>query len=106
MGLAQHMGSSRPWDQTCDPCTGRRILNHWATKEVLISLLTYRQYHELQAMLFLFRSNSYSFTCAIVSGLAKFGVEPPGQLWTVSSFVSRQTALAALSQVKKLPFHT
>ena len=56
MGLAapQHMGSSRTRDQTCDPGTGRRILNHWATKEVLISLLTYRQYHELQAMFFLF----------------------------------------------------
>ena len=98
MGLAapQHVGSSRTRDQTCDPCTGRRILSHWATKEVLINLLTYGQYHELQAMLFLFLSNSYSFTCAIVSGLAKFRMEPPGQLWTVGSFDSRQTALAAL----------
>ena len=107
MGLAvpQHVGSSRTRDQTCDPRTCRRILNHWATKEVLISLLTYRQYHELQAMFFLFLSNSYSFTYAIVSGLAKFQMEPPGQLWTVGSFASRQTALATLRvRLRNFPF--
>ena len=31
----QHMGSSRTRDPTCVPCIGRRILNHWTTKEFL-----------------------------------------------------------------------
>ena len=30
----QHVGSSQTKDQTRVPCTGRQILNHWATKEV------------------------------------------------------------------------
>ena len=30
----QHVGSSRIGDQTHVPCTGRRILNHWMTREV------------------------------------------------------------------------
>ena len=29
-----HVGSSQTRDQTHVPCTGRQILNHWATKEV------------------------------------------------------------------------
>ena len=35
-GLAapQHVGSSWTRDQTCVPCTGRRILNHCTTREV------------------------------------------------------------------------
>ena len=28
------MGSSQTRDQTCVPCIGREILNHWTTKEV------------------------------------------------------------------------
>ena len=37
MGLVapRHMGSSRTRARTRDPCTGRRILNHCATKEAL-----------------------------------------------------------------------
>jgi len=31
----RHMGSSRSRDQTCVPCIGRWIVNHWTTKEVL-----------------------------------------------------------------------
>ena len=31
----RHEGSSWTRDQTCVPCIGRRILNHWATREVL-----------------------------------------------------------------------
>ena len=30
----QHVGSSQTRDQTCVPCTGRQILNHWTTREV------------------------------------------------------------------------
>jgi len=30
-----HVGSSQTRDQTCVPCTGRQILNHWTTREVL-----------------------------------------------------------------------
>ena len=30
----QHVGSSQTRDQTCVPCTGRRTLNHWTTREV------------------------------------------------------------------------
>ena len=30
----QHVGSSRTRDRTHVPCTGRQILNHWATREV------------------------------------------------------------------------
>ena len=35
MGLVapSHVGSSWTGDQTCVPCTGRWILNHWATRE-------------------------------------------------------------------------
>ena len=29
-----HMPSSQTKDQTCVPCTGRQILNHWITREV------------------------------------------------------------------------
>ena len=36
MGWAtsRHVGSSRTRDRTHVPCTGRQILNHWATREV------------------------------------------------------------------------
>ena len=39
-GLAapRHAGSSRTWDWTCVPCTGRRILYYWATREALNSI--------------------------------------------------------------------
>ena len=30
-----HVESSPTRDQTCVPCIGRRILNHWTTREVL-----------------------------------------------------------------------
>ena len=30
----QHVGSSQTRDQTCGPCIGRQILNHWTTREV------------------------------------------------------------------------
>ena len=30
----KHEGISWTRDQTCVPCIGRRILNHWATREV------------------------------------------------------------------------
>ena len=36
----QHVGSSHTRDQTCVPCIGRQILNHWNTREVLALLLT------------------------------------------------------------------
>ena len=29
-----HVESSQTRDRTCDPCIGRRIPNHWATREV------------------------------------------------------------------------
>ena len=37
MGLValRHVGSSQTRDQTCVPCTGMWILNHWTTREVL-----------------------------------------------------------------------
>ena len=40
MGLVApvHVGSSRTRDWTCVPCVGRWILNHWTTREVLLSL--------------------------------------------------------------------
>ena len=28
-----HVGSSQTRDRTCAPCTGRKILHHWATRE-------------------------------------------------------------------------
>ena len=31
----RHVGSSQTRDQTCVPCIGRWILNHWMTREVL-----------------------------------------------------------------------
>ena len=31
----RHVGSSRTRDRTCVPCTGRWILSHWTTREVL-----------------------------------------------------------------------
>ena len=36
MGLVAlcHVKSSWARDQTCEPCVGRRILNHWTTREV------------------------------------------------------------------------
>ena len=34
-------GSSRPRDQTCASCTGRKILYHWATREARRSFLEY-----------------------------------------------------------------
>ena len=33
--VRQHMESSQTRDQTRVPCTGRRILNHWTTREIL-----------------------------------------------------------------------
>ena len=40
MGLVapQHVVSSQTRYQACVPCTGRQILNHWTTREVLYSL--------------------------------------------------------------------
>ena len=34
-----HVGSSWTRDRTRVPCIGRRILNHWTTREVLINLI-------------------------------------------------------------------
>ena len=31
----RHVGSSRNTDQTCVPCIGRLILNHWITRDIL-----------------------------------------------------------------------
>ena len=31
----RHVGSSRNTDQTCVPCIGRLILNHWITRDSL-----------------------------------------------------------------------
>ena len=33
----QHVESSWTSNQTCAPCIGRQILNHWTTREVLFS---------------------------------------------------------------------
>ena len=38
----RHVGSSRTRDQTCVPCIGRQILNHWTAKEVLDSFMAYK----------------------------------------------------------------
>ena len=35
----QHVGSSRSRDQTCFPCTGRWILNHWTTRKAPVDSL-------------------------------------------------------------------
>ena len=35
----QHVGSSRTRARACVPCNGRRILNHCATREALVSLV-------------------------------------------------------------------
>ena len=35
----RHVGSSQTRDQTCDPCIGKQILNHWTTREVQILVL-------------------------------------------------------------------
>ena len=32
--VPQHVGSSWIRDQTCVPCIGRQVLNHWTTREV------------------------------------------------------------------------
>ena len=32
--VPRHVGSSQTRDRTCVPCIGRRILNHWTTREV------------------------------------------------------------------------
>ena len=37
--LLRPVGSSQNRDWTCVPCTGRRILNHWTTRQVLGILL-------------------------------------------------------------------
>ena len=34
----QPVGSSQTRDQTCVPCIGRRILNHWTNREVLCQI--------------------------------------------------------------------
>ena len=52
MGLAApwHVQSSRTSDQACVPCIGRRVLSHWAIREVLIAPLlsdTYPSKHAL-----------------------------------------------------------
>ena len=43
MGLAalQYVEFSQTRDRTCVPCTGRRILNHWTTREVLIVIFLF-----------------------------------------------------------------
>ena len=33
----RHVGSSQTKDQACVPCIGRLILNHWITRDVLIT---------------------------------------------------------------------
>ena len=33
----QHVGSSQTRDRTRVPCTGRQVLNHWTSREVLVS---------------------------------------------------------------------
>ena len=35
----RYMKSPKARDLTCVPCIGKRILNHWNTKEVLLLLL-------------------------------------------------------------------
>ena len=35
----QHVESSQTRDQTQVPCTGRQVLNHWATRDVLCVFL-------------------------------------------------------------------
>ena len=47
-GLAAlwHVGSSRTRDRSCVPCTGRRILNHCATREVPKQFLITTLYSE------------------------------------------------------------
>ena len=42
--IPQHVGSSQTRDQTCVPCTGRCILNHWTTREVTDS------YYKLESL--------------------------------------------------------
>ena len=37
----RHMESSQSGDQTCIPCAGRQILNHWTIREVSICLSVY-----------------------------------------------------------------
>ena len=34
LSCLQHVESSQTKDQTCDPCIGRQILNHWTTRQV------------------------------------------------------------------------
>ena len=61
MGLVVpwHVGSSRTRAQTCVPCTGRQILNHCATREVLKLILI--EVIRRTSALFLFpKSNQWS----------------------------------------------
>ena len=52
MGLValQHVRSSWIRDQTCVPCTGRQILNHWTTREVPLCLFLKNSQHGFQMM--------------------------------------------------------
>ena len=55
----QHMGSSRTRDRTRVPCTGRWILNHCATREVLKSFIKIPRINQSK-----FKTvNSYSIGC-------------------------------------------
>ena len=38
LSCSSHVGTSQTRNQTCVPCTGGWILNHWATREVLYKL--------------------------------------------------------------------
>ena len=52
MGLIapQHVGSSWTKDRTCVPCIGRRILNHWTTREALSPIFKSQVPHRVGAL--------------------------------------------------------
>ena len=54
MGLVApwHVESSQTSDQTCVPCIGRRVLNHWTIRKVLIAPLLSNSYPSKHALWF------------------------------------------------------
>ena len=63
-----YVGSSWTRDQTCVPCIGRQILNHWTTKEVPTMFLALEFHSLLDSVLqvlytlFLILQNRYSYS--------------------------------------------
>ena len=73
-GLAapQHVGPSKPRNQTCASCIDRPILYHWATREALMSL----RFNMLSRFVIAFLSRSKHLLISWLQSLSKVTLEP------------------------------